>query len=991
MQEASTAPTRGPGALARAAEWLAVAMVLLTFACVIGGTLAAWWRVAPRPPTELERYFPHASGTTLSYSVSGEQAPRRYQSSSAELLEGNEAGAQLTARLLTRALSLSAGGAPTDDDDAMIARAQLAEVHALRVARIGDTLFEASGAFTPTVGLYLLLPRRVGLIAIDGQALDPPLPILDLDLAVGAATEATGSFDDALPYTATLTLEAREALDTPAGRLADCLRTRLELRIGEADALLVSWFCDGVGLARQESRPLGATAVDTYELIGANTPGLLARGELPPPASPDLVAQSRGPDGYGALPELPAGELAPLWHYREPGSNVDVTGAPLAVGELLVFGTANGGLVAVDRATHAARWRFQAGGAIVGAPVAAGGVLYVGANDRKLYALDLVSGAFRWAFAARDAISASPAVAGDTVYVGSEDRSLYALAAADGSERWRFTAGDAIVTTPRLAGGALFFGADDGVLYALDAATGAPRWAFSADDAITAAPLVRDGVVYVGAHDGTLYALRADSAEREGELLWAYDADEAIANSLALAGDSIYLATVDGSLRAVDLQRGAERWRAGDGIAFDGAPLVAGERVLIGRNSAILVFSVADGSALEPIQLGEAITSYGLTASVSGAGGELFAGRASGVVQVIGSPAGQPWATRPLWTADELSAHLRRQAEHTLVAPALGGERLVGVTYSGLVYSVSATDGGYRDHGRLGGDGPFLVPPAADGRALYAIDAGGTLLAFDLQQGRVRWRAPLGGITRSAPVLADGRVLVAVTDSVRTVAYAFDLASGEQVWRTRLAPSPTGAAYTLLHSGRFFVTAGALAALDPASGATVWSSAGPLIAVQLAAAGDTLYSFAYDGEGWVLAAWDAVSGEQRLSAPLDAPTFPNLAGGIAAGDGMIALLLNDRTLLALDAASGDERWRLRLGGGLRGPPVIHGGVVLVQTQRNHLLAYSLADGRLRGDFALIDDSSVSDTSAVAPLVSDGRLYVAFYQSLAALQLMAGER
>ena len=66
--------------------------------------------------------------------------------------------------------------------------------------------------------------------------------------------------------------------------------------------------------------------------------------------------------------------------------------------------------------------------------------------------------------------------------------------------------------------------------------------------------------------------------------------------------------------------------------------------------------------------------------------------------------------------------------------------------------------------------------------------------------------------------------------------------------------------------------------------------------------------------------------------------------------------------------------------------MVFGGAALVITQDNHLLARSLADGRLLGDFALQNTGGSLLDSAMAPLVSDGRLYAAFYQSLFALTL-----
>lgn len=965
-------------------SWLAVLMVLLTFVGVAGGTLLAWWPVAPHPPAPRERYYPLADGVTQSYRVRSPSGPELYQSSNTELLEGVEAGAQLPADLLTRALSLSAGGDPGDDDETMLARAQRADGDLLRVARVVDTTYAASGPFTQTVGLYLVLPERVGLIAVDDTAIDPPLPILDTAMEVGASQEATGTFAD-LPYTATLALEAQEAIDTPAGRLDDCLRTRLDLAVGRFDALLVSWFCDGVGLARQDARSLGEVETRRYELAAASAPGLLRGDLLAPPREPDRAATPRGDDGLGTLAALPLEVPRQLWHYRMSGANVDITAPPLPAGDLLIAGAANGSLVAIDRATHEQRWRFQAGGAIVGAPVAAGGVLFFGANDRKVYALDLASGTFRWAFAAQDVISASPAVVGDTVYVGSEDRSVYALDSATGKERWRFTTGDAVVTAPALAGGQLFVGSNDGVLYALDAATGAPRWAFSTDDAITASPLVRDGVVYAGSRDGSLYALSAKSAGEEGELLWSYDAEDSIEADLALDATTVYLATGGGSLRAVDAASGAERWRTSGGNSFKGAPLAVGERVLIGGRSEILAFAASDGRILAPIPLSAAIDSYGLSTSISGDGGELFAGRTSGIVQVLGDDAGQAWASEPIWKADALGGELRARGDRLATPPALAGERLAGVSYGGWVYSVSPDDGSFQDHGQLSDGEVVVVPPAADAATLYAIDSSNTLIAFDLAGGDARWRFKLQGRTRSAPAVGDGRVLVAASGDAGTQAYAIDARSGKLLWRQQLGPSPSGAAYTLLRDGRFFVTAGSLQALDAATGEPLWATDGSSSAVQLAADGDVVYAIGFAGEQWLLEGWDAATGAPALRAVVDAPTFPAIEGGLAAGDGAVALLLHDSTLIALDGASGVERWRLRLSSAHRGAPAIAGGRVLVETRRNHLLAYALADGRLEGDYAILDDTGLADQSAVAPVLHDDRIYVAFYQGLAALR------
>lgn len=982
-------PPLAPDPAAPRESWLTVLLVVLTFVGVVAGVVGAWWRVAPRPPTELQRYFPHASGTALSYVARPAGGPELFQSTSVELLEGAAAGSQLSSVQLSRALSLAGGGSPDDDDEAMLARAAAADSQRVVVARVRETSYEAGGALTQTVSLQLILPAQASLLAVDGRTLDPPLPTLDVGLGLGESITTTGSFDGAAPYTATTTLEAREPLDTPAGRLEDCLRTRVALQIATLDGDTRSWHCAGVGLARYESRALGQDATVVYELTGASAPGLLAPARVPPPRSADVAAHTRGPEERGVIAGLPAGELAPLWLHTLRGANADITAAPLPAGELLIVGSASGGLTAVDRGTHQRRWHFQAGGAIVGAPVAAGGVLYFGANDRRAYALDLATGAFRWAFATRDAISASPAVGDELVYVASEDRALYALDASSGAERWRFTAGDAIVSTPQLADGALFVGADDGVLYALDAASGDPRWAFTTGGALTSSPVARDGVVFVGSHDGALYALRAASEGKEGDLLWSYDAEGAIIADLALGDDTVYLVTADGRVRAVDAASGAERWRAGDGQSFDGAPLLAGDRLVVGRERQLLFFEARTGRPLAPVALGSSFASRGVTADISGDGAELFVGRSNGLLQVVGAAERLPW--QAVWQADALSGELRSLADRFETAPAVAGDRLAVVTFYGRVFSVDLDDGSPRALGRLSEERIFPVAPAADAETVYAVDGAGTLYALDLGQGAERWRFDLGGRTRGSPAATDGRVLAAASGAEGTVAYGLGAADGAELWRRALPPAPLGAPYTAHGDGRLYVAAGTAHALDGASGEVLWSADEGLIVLQLAAAGDAVYGFGSDGERWLLAGWDAATGEQTLLAPIASDSFPSLTGALGAGEGAVAALMADGTLLLLDAATGEERWRLRLEGAPRGAPLIHGGAALVQTLDNHLLAYDLGDGRLRGDFALLDDSGFSDSSAVSPTLHEGRIYVAFYQGLAALELRGAAR
>jgi outer membrane protein assembly factor BamB len=79
---------------------------------------------------------------------------------------------------------------------------------------------------------------------------------------------------------------------------------------------------------------------------------------------------------------------------------------------------------------------FVADGA-VSFPTIAGDLVITGSDDGNVYAIDAARGIERWRFATRGRVSAQPLAVGEMVYVGSLDGRVYALDAATGNERWR--------------------------------------------------------------------------------------------------------------------------------------------------------------------------------------------------------------------------------------------------------------------------------------------------------------------------------------------------------------------------------------------------------------------------------------------------------------------------------------------------------------------------------------------------------------------------
>ncbi len=238
------------------------------------------------------------------------------------------------------------------------------------------------------------------------------------------------------------------------------------------------------------------------------------------------------------------------------------------------------------------RWKFAANGPVRGSPVVASGLVLFGSGDGNLYALDASSGRERWrADLGGGAVSSTPAVAGGLAVVTARERVVAAVDLETGRLRWRFEAEkdlpfewewDFWLSSPAVAGSTVYVGSGDGRLYALELATGRKLWQFATGGRVRSSAAVSDGVVYFGSMDGKVYALDAGS----GKSLWSFDTEgvsidqakagfdrRSIVSSPAVSGDLLFVGSRDAHLYAVDRKAGRQLWRFGHKIDdMEGTP-----------------------------------------------------------------------------------------------------------------------------------------------------------------------------------------------------------------------------------------------------------------------------------------------------------------------------------------------------------------------------------------------------------------------------------
>jgi eukaryotic-like serine/threonine-protein kinase len=284
----------------------------------------------------------------------------------------------------------------------------------------------------------------------------------------------------------------------------------------------------------------------------------------------------RAPDGRLAW-SFATGAAIPLkWGYE---SGEIYTSSPAIVGAVVVFGSEDGHVYALDVRSGRERWRFRSGGRVYSSPAIAGGTVYAADQAGSVFALALTSGRQIWRFDTegtrlssadwgfdRTTVQSSPAVAGGAVYVGARDGFLYAIDRATGAQRWRQDHKVSWVnSSPAVSGGLVYAGTSDGrFIQAVDTTTGAERWRASAQSTVWASPAVDSALVYVGEGDGTMYALD----KRTGKEAWRYRVGHRLFSSPLVNDGRLYFGSDDGGIYAVNAARAEPLRRA---VFFDSA------------------------------------------------------------------------------------------------------------------------------------------------------------------------------------------------------------------------------------------------------------------------------------------------------------------------------------------------------------------------------------------------------------------------------------
>ena len=285
----------------------------------------------------------------------------------------------------------------------------------------------------------------------------------------------------------------------------------------------------------------------------------------------------------------------------------------------------------------------------------------------------------------------------------------------------------------------------------------------------------------------------------------------------------------------------------------------------------------------------------------------------------------------------------------------------------------------------------LAAAPVIGGGQMFVFDTNGSVHAFDAASGRANWRTALRMEQNNSSVFgggasfADNRVYV--TTGLGEVA-ALDAATGATVWRVKpagpLRGSPTiafGAVYVMTQDNQVI-------ALNAADGAPLWNESGAqgqagVFGVAAPAAGQGTVIAGYSsGE---LTAYRYENGRQlwsdalaRTSIATSVATLTDIDADPIIDRGRVYALGQGGRMAAYELVTGQRIWELNLAG--ISTPAVAGEWIFVLTDEARLLCLARASGKVRWIAQLQrfrnEEKKSGEIYWTGPVLAGDRLWVA---------------
>ena len=230
-----------------------------------------------------------------------------------------------------------------------------------------------------------------------------------------------------------------------------------------------------------------------------------------------------------------------------------------------------GDVVAFDLNKGRVQWRTRLKAPLSGGTSAAADLVLIGSSDGRLFALNAADGKLRWNVRINGEVLAPPAISERLIALRTGDGKLRGLSPADGHELWsteqpvprlslRGTA------RPVIVGNLVLCGFDNGKVVAVNNSDGSVQWEATVTPPhgrtelerlsdIDSSVLVSGQNVYAVGFQGRVAMLALDT----GQGWWAHELSSY--RGMSMDDEAIYVSTADGEVVALRARTGAEIWR----------------------------------------------------------------------------------------------------------------------------------------------------------------------------------------------------------------------------------------------------------------------------------------------------------------------------------------------------------------------------------------------------------------------------------------------
>lgn len=265
-----------------------------------------------------------------------------------------------------------------------------------------------------------------------------------------------------------------------------------------------------------------------------------------------------------------------------------------------------------------------------------------------------------------------------------------------------------------------------------------------------AAPVAVGDALLVQARTGQLSLVDPET----GAVRWRYPEDDhgdrPFYATPVVDGDSVYLVDYKGRVTRLDVGSGlpAQAWEVEAGHQVVATPLLLGDSLHVPTEHGDIVVLDAAGAEQRRVRTAD----RRIWGSPAGAGGDLYVTDLDhgSTLALDGSTGDEVW---------------EQEASGASAADlALDGDRLFVGSFDRRLHALETGSNG-AEAWAFEGDGWFVGRPLAAGGTVYGVTMRGTVYAIDREAGTQQWLYHLeGGEFRSAPVIVDGKLVVAARD-----------------------------------------------------------------------------------------------------------------------------------------------------------------------------------------------------------------------------------